>query len=93
MTGTCETCVHFTRLTPDDLAYELGQSRYRKLPEGIDQQEGPRWGMCSLVVDTNDARDKPHSERAYPRDASGYHAWLTVREDFGCIEHTTEETP
>jgi hypothetical protein len=83
---TCETCVHFRRYVPDE------DGRIWGGPEGLAQAEAPRWGTCTFVIDTNDARHEPHSERAYPQDASGYQAWLMVREDFGCIEHTSKET-
>lgn len=83
MTEHCETCVHFDRHEPD-------QARFGA-PDGVEGDELLRWGNCRFVIDTNNAREEPHSERAYPQDASGYRAWLMVREDFGCIDHQSTE--
>ena len=78
----CATCKHFDRYELDD----TGRCFYG--PDGVQEDEvARRWGQCRLIVDTNDAgAGEPHSERAYPGDASGYRAWLMVREDFGCVE-------
>lgn len=57
------------------------------------------WGQCSFLVDAERFWDPtvPHSERAMPKDASGFQAWIIVRDDFGCVEHTpagdNTETP
>lgn len=81
MSEHCETCVHFRRYEPDP------EGRFWGAPDGVRGAESLRWGTCDLIIDTKDARVQPHSERAYPQDASGFSAWLMVREDFGCIEH------
>lgn len=79
--STCESCAHFR-------GHEPGfDGRIWGAPEGVDDAEASRWGTCEFVIDTNDAHEGPHSERAYPQDASGYRAWLMIREDFGCVEH------
>lgn len=86
--STCATCRWFS---PSD--YDGPHD-----PETGDELEPGRWGTCSFILDSGGVVEryqdgqlvrevKPHSARAYPQDASGYSAWLVVRQDFGCVEH------
>lgn len=96
----CGTCAHWRRIdgvAPD--AYEVVSHVERDRP--WEERAGrtgdadvveyvaanaTRWGRCQRVT-----HGWGQSEVAYVMDASDYHATLNTRDDFGCVEHTTEQ--
>ena len=83
--GNCGDCRHFE-------VYEIEEFERREYP-GAEMG----WGTCSFLRDSESYYERhgeenpPQSDRAYPQDASGYHAWLRVRSDFGCVEFAAKD--
>ena len=79
MSGRCESCEHWSF---DEEFAELQPRRPRlDNPEGL--VRGP-WGVCGKVTEFGPHRG---SDKFYVVDGSGYHAALSTRADFGCVEH------